>query len=203
MSEPNESHTTRPSLLLRVRNARDELAWSLFVEIYGPLIYAYCRRQMLAETDAADVSQEVLTRLAKAIHSFEYQPEKGGFRKWLGTITHNELARFYKKRQRVVRCQPAADEHFEVDSLPGQSDWSEHFQASVLNMALGRIEPEFDRVQWDAFQQVWIEDVSAKAVAEALSIPIEKIYVAKSRILKRLREEILLLSEDLPIVDSW
>jgi RNA polymerase sigma-70 factor (ECF subfamily) len=174
----------------------------MFVEIYGPLIYGYCRRQRLSEADAADVSQEVLTRLAKAMHGFEYQAGKGGFRKWLGTITHNELVRFYTKRQRLAERHPVAQEPWEADALPAASDWSEHFQASLLQVALARIETEFDRVAWVAFQRVWIEDVPAKEVADQLAIAIEKIYVSKSRILKRLREEILALSEDLPVVDG-
>lgn len=188
---------------MRVRNARDEQAWGIFVEIYGPLIYGYCRRQRLSEADAADVSQEVLTRLAKAIHGFEYQADKGGFRKWLGTITHNELARFYTKRRRLAERHAVSQEPWEADSLPAQSDWSEHFQSSLLQVALARIEAEFDGIAWAAFKRVWIEDVPAKEVADQFAIAIEKIYVAKSRILKRLREEILVLSEDLPVVDSW
>lgn len=173
------------------------------MEIYGPLIYGYCRRQRLNEADASDVSQEVLTRLSTAINGFEYKPDKGGFRKWLGTITHNELARFYSKRRRLSERHVVSQESVEADFPAVQNDWSEHFQASLLQVALARIEAEFEATAWAAFRRVWIDDVPAKEVADQFAMAIEKIYVCKSRILKRLREEILLLSEDLPVIDSW
>jgi RNA polymerase sigma-70 factor, ECF subfamily len=181
---------THPSLLLRVRNATDATAWDAFVRIYGPLIYSYCRRKNLQENDAADVAQEVLTRVSKAIRNFEYDPTKGRFRDWMGRITHNEIVRFQQCRNHQNK-QISDGNVLEVVSGPSVSAWDEHFQAVLLEAALQRIESQFETETWRAFRAVWIENQTPTQVAGDLGIDIEKIYVAKSRVLKRLRSELL------------
>ncbi len=200
MSGRTDELTTHPSLLLRVRNARDNGAWNEFVEVYGPLIFNYCRLRRIQESDAADVAQEVLTRLASALRQFEYQPELGRFRDWLGKVTHRELLRFWG-RQRVVESLPDSDNAGGTVTSEDASQWTEHFQAELLRLSLEHIRSEFTDQTWNAFQLAWFEDVSPVDAASKLGIGIEKVYVAKSRVLKRLREEVLRLSEDLPVAN--
>src|SRR5438045_5366263 len=83
---------TRPSLLLRLRDARDGVAWSEFVEVYAPLVYGYARRQGLQDADAADVCQEVLGGVAGSVGRLEYDPARGAFRNWLFTVVRRKLA---------------------------------------------------------------------------------------------------------------
>jgi len=191
---------THPSLLLRVRNARDNGAWNEFVEVYGPLIFSYCRLRRIQESDAADVAQEVLMRLASALRQFEYQPELGRFRDWLGTVTHRELLRFWG-RQRAMQSLPESDSAGGAPTTEDVSQWTEHFQAELLRLSLERIRSEFTDQTWGAFQLAWFENLSPADVASKLGIGIEKVYVAKSRVLKRLRDEVLRLSEDLPVAN--
>lgn len=200
MNGHTDELTTHPSLLLRVRNARDNSAWNEFVEVYGPLIFSYCRLRRIQESDAADVAQEVLTRLASALRQFEYQPELGRFRDWLGTVTHRELLRFWGK-QRTTQSLPEPD--VAAGSLTAEdiSQWTEHFQAELLRHSLEHIRSEFTDQTWEAFQLAWFQNLSPTEVSNKLGIGIEKVYVAKSRVLKRLREEVLRLSEDLPIAN--
>jgi hypothetical protein len=87
-SEP-EPGPTQPSLLLRIRDAFDAESWRTFVSIYAPLIYRSCRRRGLQDADAADVGQEVLAQVARSIREFEYQPGRGRFRDWLGSVVRN------------------------------------------------------------------------------------------------------------------
>jgi RNA polymerase sigma-70 factor (ECF subfamily) len=188
---------THPSLLLRMRNSGDTAAWETFVRVYGPLIYSYCRRKSLQENDAADVAQEVLTRVSKAIRTFEYDPNKGRFRDWLGRITHNEIVRFQQSRGH--RKQPINDDD-KLEHVTGSntSAWDEHFQALLLETAIQRIEGEFEPETWQTFRAVWIENQTPAVAAAALGISVEKTYVAKSRVLKRLQVELQLLCEDIP-----
>src|SRR6185436_8977534 len=99
----NDASITRPSLLLRVRDVNDDAAWSQFVEIYTPLVFGYCRARGLQEGDAADVAQETLRAVAKAIGKFEYDPQRGKFRNWLLTVVRSKLHNFLAQQQR----QPA------------------------------------------------------------------------------------------------
>jgi RNA polymerase sigma-70 factor (ECF subfamily) len=198
-SRESSDDATRPSLLLRVRDPGDAVAWGVFAEIYGPIVYSYCRRSSLQETDASDVSQEVMIRVSHAIQRFEYDPARGGFRHWLGRITRNEIARFFQSKGRQPASLALSDRDAnQANETPSESHWDEHFHTALLDAAIRRIEQLFEPSTWQAFQSVWIEDRTPEAASQILGIPVEKIYVAKSRVLKRLREELLLLCEDIP-----
>src|SRR5688500_7177705 len=102
MEEPASRLHTRASLLLRLRDPQDGDAWRLFADTYAPLVYRHCRRQGLQEADAADVAQEVLTQVARSIGTFEYRPERGRFRDWLGAVVRSKLARFRQRQTRAA-----------------------------------------------------------------------------------------------------
>jgi len=202
MSEDRSELHTRPSLLLRIRDARDAEAWQTFIEVYAPLIYGYCRHRRLQEADAADVAQEVLARVAQSMRNFEYSPDRGRFRDWLGTIARNEIVRFQTRAQRPGQGT-GGDEASELDSIASADQdtaWSAQFHAHLLETALDRVRPHFDPATWRAFELVWLGDEPAPQVARQLGLAVEKVYVAKSRVLKRLREEVLLLGEDAPLL---
>src|SRR5438093_2700686 len=96
----SDSLITRPSLLVRLRDAQDELAWSQFVEIYAPLIYGFARKHGLQDADAADLTQDVLRAVARSARTLEYDPRRGTFRGWLFTIVRNELRNLLARRRR-------------------------------------------------------------------------------------------------------
>src|SRR5881275_2228178 len=96
----SESPTTRPSLLVRLRDARDELAWSQFVEVYAPLVYGYARKHGLQDADAADLTQDVLQSVAGAVRRLDYDPQRGSFRGWLFTVVRNRFRNFLAARGR-------------------------------------------------------------------------------------------------------
>src|SRR5205085_2607216 len=91
---------TRPSLLVRLRDAGDGPAWSQFVDLYGPLIFAFGRRRGLQDADAADLAQDVLARVCQAVRTLEYDPARGSFRSWLYTVTRNCFLTFVQRRGR-------------------------------------------------------------------------------------------------------
>jgi RNA polymerase sigma-70 factor (ECF subfamily) len=201
MSDPS-SLDTRPSLLLRLRDARDADAWETFVDTYGPLVYGYCRRKALQEADAADVTQEVLGEVARCIPAFRYDPERGRFRAWLGTLTRRRLARFLDSRQRRGPGSASAHGLTDVAGPEDDPEWTTAFHQAVLQAALQRVRSHFEPTTWSAFERTWLEDRPPAEVAAELGIPLETVYVAKSRVLKALREKILELSEDLPLGGS-
>lgn len=201
MNHESTDMTTNPSLLFRLRDIRDRQAWALFVEVYGPLIFSYCRRKRLQDSDAADVSQEVLTRLSKALTSFEYQPERGRFRDWLGKVTHRELLQFWKRQGRANSRQTEIGQEA-INSVEDTKNWDEHFHSELLRLAIMRIRPDFEDETWRIFEQLWFEDKLPADVAKTFGIHMGSVYVAKSRVLKRLREEVLMLSDDLPFLEG-
>src|SRR4051812_47542074 len=86
MTDTSATANTRPSLLLRVRDPHDSESWRNFVTVYGPLVFDHCRRRGLQAADAEDVTQTVFAQLARSLRTFEYRPEVGRFRHWLGTV---------------------------------------------------------------------------------------------------------------------
>jgi RNA polymerase sigma-70 factor (ECF subfamily) len=200
MDDRDSTLHTRPSLLVRLRDARDEASWRTFVDTYGPLLYRWCRRQGLQDADAADVGQEVLAEVARSIRTFEYQPQRGRFRDWLGTLTRRRLIRFLEQRGRGATAGGGeAEQALEQESAePVDPEWTAAFHAQVLRVALDRIRPHFADPTWQAFERTWLSGRSAVEAADELGLPIEAVYVARCRVLKRLEEEVLLLAEDLP-----
>jgi RNA polymerase sigma-70 factor (ECF subfamily) len=193
---------TKPSLLIRVRDPLDAEAWRTFVTLYAPLVYRFGRRRGLQDADAADLTQEVMGEVARAIRSFEYQPERGRFRDWLFLIARRRLMRFHALRARhpvqglgSVLPEPAEDEQ------PDQ-DWNEAFSSRVLRVALHRIRPHFEASSWQAFERVWMEHRPPTEAADELSLSIEAVYMAKSRILKRLEAEVRDIAEDFSWLDA-
>src|SRR5215831_8082780 len=100
MSEPP---TTRPSLLVRLRDPLDERAWAEFVAIYGPLVHRLARQRGLQDADAADLVQEVFRAVAGAIERYDPDPEKGSFRGWLSTIARNLIVNLLNAQRRHPR----------------------------------------------------------------------------------------------------
>jgi RNA polymerase sigma-70 factor (ECF subfamily) len=198
MAEIPADPSTRPSLLLRLRDPADADSWQTFVTVYAPLVYGYCRRHGAQHADAEDVAQQVLARVSQAIRDFCYDRERGRFRDWLGTVTRHELARHLGRQERAGRGAGGDDRLAEVPAPEADGDWDAAFRARVLEAALERVRPHFGEPVWRAFEGVWRQGRPAPEVAAELGLPIDAVYSAKSRVLKRLREEILLLAEDVP-----
>ncbi len=193
----SDSRATKPSLLLRIRDAGDGAAWGEFADLYGPIIRGYCRRRGLQEADAADVGQEVLAQVSRAIGAFEYEPVRGRFRDWLGTVTRNKIARFFEVRGREDAAAGGGSADL-VEAIAEDPEWSAEFHARILEAALARIRHDFEPATWTAFERLWAGDHRAPDVARDLGLTIDAVYAAKSRILRRLREEVLALADDLP-----
>lgn len=197
-----DSRATSATLLVRLRDAQDAAAWQTFVEVYAPLVYRYCRKWRLQDADATDVTQEVLAQAARSMRTFEYQPERGRFRDWLGTVARNKLRRFQEKKNRTVGGLGGESSDAILDEVvapEADSDWTAQFNARLLNVALQRIAPHFEAVSWKAFERTWVQNCSATQAAQETGLSVASVYVAKSRVLKRLRAEIMLLAEDIPL----
>jgi RNA polymerase sigma-70 factor (ECF subfamily) len=190
---------TRPTLLLRLRNPCDLQSWRTFVDVYGPLAYGYCRQRGLRHEDAEDVTQEVFVRIGAAIRTFEYRPDIGRFRDWMGTLIRNEVNRFLKKTKSATKGRGGADSDGVLNGVEARGKdtlWVSEFNAHVLATALARSRPHFDERTWRAFALVWLENCPAAQAAQQLGQSIDFVYVAKSRVLKRLWHEVQELADD-------
>src|SRR5262245_23046407 len=122
---------TRASLLVRLRDPRDEAAWKQFVELYTPLVYGYARKQGLQDADAADVSQEVLRAVAGSVGQLQYDPARGSFRNWLFTVVRRKLSNWRRsKRSRPDAGAAAPTGVLELAAAPEPAapDWEAEWE---------------------------------------------------------------------------
>jgi RNA polymerase sigma factor (sigma-70 family) len=201
MDSDRSAMHTRPSLLVRVRDAADGDAWKLFSNAYRPLVYQFVRKRGLQAADADDLTQEVMEQVARSIRTFQYDPERGRFRDWLYRITRRQMSRFFKGRSlRAGEIVPA--EPWDVEDVDPDTAWIEQFNARVLEVALENTRVHFEPATWRAFEMTWIENRPSSEAAAELAMQVHTVYKAKSRVLKRLEEEVHSMVDDLTWLDE-
>jgi RNA polymerase sigma-70 factor (ECF subfamily) len=183
--------STPVSLLQRLRDAVQRAsaaaAWSEFVELYTPLLYSWAARLGLQPADAADLVQDVFVILVRKLPEFQYDSHKS-FRAWLRTVLMNRW-RDGEKRAAVVSQQndPAA---LEQAASPDESSEVEEaeYREVLLRRALELMQREFRPATWKACWEQVVEGRPASEVARELGLTLNAVYVARSRVLRRLRE---------------
>jgi RNA polymerase sigma-70 factor (ECF subfamily) len=186
MTEP----VTRPSLLARIRDLSDCQAWGQFVESYAPVVLGYALRHGLQEADADDLAQEVFRAVARAAPELRYDPARGRFRAWLFTITRNKLRNLLAARKH----RGCGDSQLAGLALhPAATDtelWEQERRRQLFHRAAEQVQVHFEESTWQAFWLMAVEGCEAAAVAGQLGITLGAVYIAKSRVLKCLREQI-------------
>jgi RNA polymerase sigma factor (sigma-70 family) len=193
----NDWPSTKETLIGRLKQEFAGPDWNLFVEVYGPLIYRFCRRRNVQDADARDVTQNVFVAVQKGISKFVYDRKRGKFRSWLGTVTAREISRFRRGTQRAGATGAEGDVAAE-STASDEAGWVTDFNSHVYQAALDRIRPDFEDVTWQAFELVWVQHVKPREAALKLKKPAEWVHRAKYRILRRLEKELKFLTADIP-----
>jgi RNA polymerase sigma factor (sigma-70 family) len=196
-----ELPVTRASLLVRLRDGHDTDAWREFVRLYAPLVYGFGRKRGLQDADAADLMQEVFRAVAAAAGRLNYDPRRGSFRGWLYTVTRNKLYNFLDGRQRRVTPSGDSREQQRLDEQPAPGDdpsalWDREYERRLFAHAAEQVRGEFQEATWRAFWMTAVDGRSPKEVGDALGMSPGAVYVAKSRVLARLREQVRQLEEE-------
>lgn len=185
---------TSPSLLDRLRDQPDALSWQRLVDLYTPLIRGWLRRHARLPQDSDDVVQEVFAVVVRKLPHFHRAERTGAFRCWLRTITVNCL----RDHWRAQRARPVATGNSDFEQMLDQLEdprsalsqmWDREHDHHVTHQLLQLIEPEFEPASWLAFRRVALEGVAADQAAAELGLSVNAVYIAKSRVLSRLRQE--------------
>ena len=187
------SPETRFSLIGRLADSEDLEAWNEFVQLYQPLIFRIARRRGLQHADAAEVAQEVLTRVASVVHRWDPNESKGSFRGWLYRITRNLTIDHLRKSGRQAADVNGAEEWLNQIADPAQEPsrvFQLEYERQLFAWAARRIQGEFRESTWQAFWQTAVEGVAIKEVSQDTGLSAGAIYVARSRVMKRLSEEV-------------
>jgi RNA polymerase sigma-70 factor (ECF subfamily) len=188
------SLSTRESLLVRLAGPDDHSAWSELLSIYGPVIHRMARHRGLQEADAADLCQEVFQSVARAIGRWHANPQRGRFRPWLFRIASNRLIDLLRARRRRVQRAEAGEAARAVENgyHAGQDEedsqlLSRHLERQVLKWAAEQARTEFEPATWNAFWKTAVEGGAPREVALELGLSVGAVYIAKSRVIGRLR----------------
>lgn len=184
---------THATLVLRLRDPRDEAAWAEFVDIYEPLVYRLVRRKGFQHADAAELTQDVLLAVLRAVDRWEPDPQRGSFRGWLATIARRLMINFLSSPARrlagtgrstvleqllqLPEDDPAQSQLYDLELKRRTFDWAAR-QARV----------HFEEPTWEAFWRTAVESRPVEAVARELGLSSGAVYIARSRVMRRLRD---------------
>lgn len=176
---------TSASLLKRLAQGDDMLAWGRFVDLYGPLVHAWGVRAGLQPADAADLVQDVLLTVLQQLPSFRYDPSRS-FRAWLKTVTLNHWRARLRRR---VPCDVAEQDEPAIPD-PAADFWEQEYRGWLTARALQLMQAHFEPRVWQACWLTAAEGRPAAEVAAQLGMTVGAVYTARCRVLARLRQEL-------------
>jgi RNA polymerase sigma-70 factor, ECF subfamily len=190
----SESSSVSLTLLEQLRARRPE-AWERFVRLYGSMIHRWCRRAGLSAEDAADVLQEVLSAVMVHLPQFRRDRADDSFSGWLAAITRNKVRDHFRRRQGRAQGRGGTTAQRQLSEIAETPEASEESiqpdadtEAWLSRHALELIRGEFEPRTWDAFWRTTVESQSPAGVAADLQMTVPAVYMAKSRVLRRLRQ---------------
>lgn len=197
---------TQPSLLVRLRYPCDREAWERFVDLYAPLVYGFVRKRGLQDADAADLTQDVLRQVSVAAGKLEYDASRGSFRAWLFTVVRNRLTDFWRQDGRHVHGTGDSSNwrllQDEVVAVNDSAEWDAAWRRQLFQTAAQQVQADFTESTWQAFWLTAVDDRPGKEVAEQLNLSIAAVYLAKGRVMNRIKEQIRWLQDEPPPVSS-
>lgn len=181
--------TTSGSLLARLQHPEEQEAWSRFVRIYTPLLYSWARRLGVPRQEAVDLVQDILALLVHKLPEFRYDQNRS-FRGWLRTVAVNKYRE--NRRRRRIAAVNASDSL--LDDLPappsGDALEEQEYRRHVVRQALQLMQAEFQPTTWKACWEHVVSGRSAAEVGQELGMSEGAVYVAKYRVLRRLRQDL-------------
>jgi RNA polymerase sigma-70 factor (ECF subfamily) len=186
--------TTSLTLLERLsQSPADQAAWVTFVDRYGPKIYGWCRHWGVQDADAADVTQDVLLKLASRLRTFRFDPS-GSFRGWLWTVAQHAWVDCRDDWRRAGRGVGAGGEDAALAAVEARDDLigrlREQFDQELLEKAMARVQERVAPRTWDAYRLTALERLSGAEVADRLDMKVARVFVAKSEVRRLITEEI-------------
>jgi RNA polymerase sigma-70 factor, ECF subfamily len=184
---------TRQSLLLRAQNGQTN-AWKDLTDLYRPLILGWLNRQGVPASDLEDLSQEVLLSVVTHLPSFQHSGQRGAFRTWLRTIACRRTVDYWRAIDTnaqatggsgaIAALEQIADPDSELNR-----QWDQEHDQYVIHCLLDLVELKFEPVSLQAFRRLTLDGARGEEVAQELGLSVGAVYVAKSRVLARIREE--------------
>ena len=191
MSEFN----TSASLLGKLgQNPTNQIAWQNFANRYGPLIQQWCVRWGMKSDDGDEIAQNVMLQLSRQMAQFNYD-RNGSFRSWLKTVTYRAWCDFV--RQRMRQKDVASGDSDVLDQLKAQEAEQDltnclenEWKSELMELAMAAVQKRIQSHTWEAFRLSALENLSGADVADKLGMKVGAVWVAKSKVIRMIRDEI-------------
>jgi RNA polymerase sigma factor (sigma-70 family) len=192
---------TRASLIVRLPDAADARAWDEFAAVYAPLVYRLARRHGLQPADADDLVQEVFSAVARSVETWLASDGRGPFRAWLLRIAKNVAINFLTRPKH--RPTGKGDEfHRLAEHVAASGDATGEFdleyRREIFRWAAAHVRTAVTERTWQAFWLTSVEGQPNETVARELKMSVGSVYIAKSRVMARLREVVKQFEEAQP-----
>jgi RNA polymerase sigma-70 factor (ECF subfamily) len=183
---------TTTQLLDELKFSNDSVAWKTFTDHFYPVITAFAKKTGLSSTDADDVAQETIVTFLKLYRQDKYHREKGHLSHWIYGVTRNVIRDYLKKRPKEFPVSENTTQTSFWASVPDENKiletWNTEWQRKILMRCLSRAQSDFDEKTFKAFDMYAMQHISIEKVSQYLKITPNAVYVAKSRVLMKIRE---------------
>jgi len=203
----NELIPTRATLIQRLKNWQDHSSWQDFFDTYWKLIYGIGRKSGLTDSEAQDVVQETMVSVAKHMPTFKYDPQIGSFKAWLLNLTRWRIADQLRKRGPLTAYQSTSEETstdtptvnriVDPNSKVLDQIWETEWEKNLLDAAIGRVKRRLDPQKYQIFDFYVNKEWAAEKVAQAFSISVDQVYLAKHRVTEMIKEEVKRLEREM------
>ena len=184
---------TRQSLLIKIRDSGDQVAWGEFVDLYTPLIFRFCGSRGVADTDRPDVMQEIFKAISNSIGRFDYDQNRSSFRNWLFTVCRSKINNYLRVQYTRPKASGTTSVRRRIENEPDpreEQDWETDYRRYMFQWAAKKVRHEFATKTWSAFWRTAVEGEEVADVASDLDMSSGAVWVAKSRVVARIRQRI-------------
>lgn len=177
---------TPVSLLDKLTTPHAEEAWHRFVDLYTPLLYHWAQKMSIPADDIGDLIQEVYVHLLKELPEFQVN-RRGHFHGWLHVVFKNKALEWLRKKQKQLANGHLSDVYsYDTSSATVELEYRKYLTERILQI----LKDSFPETTWKACWESVVADRPAEQIAKELGISINMVYLAKSRVLRQLREEL-------------
>jgi RNA polymerase sigma factor (sigma-70 family) len=196
---------TRQSLLSRLRDWQDQAGWREFFDTYWRLIYNVARRSGLPDADAQEVVQDTFVYLARRMPRFRYDRSRGSFKSWLRVVTRSRISAHRRKSaSQPPTCEnrPEAESAVDLEQIPDPAAdeldevWRREWEQHLVSTAFRRLRAKVSAQQLLIFRLATLGELPLTQVARKLGVSLAQVYLARHRVGRRFRAEILRLKQE-------
>ena len=182
---------TPRSLLERVCCQKDENSWNRLVALYRPFLVRILQQLEVNPSDLEDLLQDIFAIVVREISGFQHNQQPGAFRRWLRLVVVNRVRGYWRSRHNS-RVRGSGELPLDVEDLNNNLDrlWDQEHDAHVARQLIGQLQSEFTQSTWLAFRRQVMDEIKASEVSAELGLSVNAVLIAKSRVLRRFRQEI-------------